>query len=176
MFKKTKLSCLQKSIALLSRREYSACELKNKLSNYGYDIEEIEVTIQKLQQKKLQSNERFIEYITRKNSNKSFNKLNYELKQHNLTCEEKEAAKHSLEQIGSEYDRACNAWHKKFSNSSYSYYLKINSYEDAAQKKVEQNKYYQKQVRFLLSQGFSCDTAIKAIKDLNNNIENTQDE
>ena len=169
MFKKhSSLSCLQKSIELLSKREYSEYQLKNKLLQYGYSIEEIDVTLIKLQEKNWQSNTRFIEYIARKHSSKSINKLNYELKQHNLNDEEKQIAKNMLEQTGSEYDRALQAWYKKFANRP------ISHNEDINQQKTKKNQ--QKQIRFLLSQGFSYEVIMKVLKNINENNEIFEDE
>ncbi len=158
-----KISCLQKSINLLSKREYSQMQLQQKLQLHGYSEDEIKQTLKILQEKNLQSDERFIEHLARKNAYKSQNLLNNQLKQHNVSPECRGRAQQLQQQHGDEFERATLAWNKKFANK-----LKINLNTntdniDSIDNK-EKLKLYNKQLRFLLSQGFSYDTASKVIK------------
>src|SRR5436190_772400 len=101
MFKKN-LTCLQKGIYLLSRREYSQIELHKKLLTYGYSAEKVQTTIEKLKDKNWQNDERFAHYVARKNINKGKAKLMQSLKEHVLSEDNIKAAKDILEQNGSE--------------------------------------------------------------------------
>jgi len=58
-------SALQRAVSFLARREHSQQELRWKLSAKDYSEEEIEAALQRLNEKGLQSDERFAEaYIT----------------------------------------------------------------------------------------------------------------
>src|SRR5687767_12982961 len=152
-------TCMNKAIALLSRREYSQKELYQKLLSYNYSEEEIQKTICILQSKNLQSDERFAQSQARKYQNKGQSKLSYILKQHNLSEENLSLAILTQKDRGSELERANLAWHKKFANNINKFSQKIQ------QEETEYKKTYQKQMRFMLSQGFTYEICRKVIKE-----------
>jgi len=164
MFNKN-LTCLQKGIYLLSRREYSQIELHKKLLTYGYSLEEVKTTIEKLKEKNWQNDERFAHYIARKNINKGKIKLMQSLKEHALSEDNIKTAKDILEQNGTEYERALSAWERKFDNKAL--INKDNKILDKQEIFKQAQKYQQKQIRFLVTQGFSFEIAIKVIKNTN---------
>ncbi|MFM2343996.1 MAG: regulatory protein RecX [Pseudomonadota bacterium] len=155
--KKSSMSCIQKSIDLLSKREYSKQELKTKLLSYGYNLDEIEKTLLKLEDKNLQSDTRFVEFMARKHASKGMSKLSYELKKHDVSLDNYELAKNCLNEIGSEYERAYQTWQKKFAGKTIDKTL------------IDEKKYLQKQIRFLLTKGFSYEIAKQVLRNNMNN-------
>jgi regulatory protein len=165
---------MQKAIQFLSRQEYSQKQLYDKLSLHGYTIEDIENTIQKLQQKNLQSDARFAEMIARKHSYKGINKLNYTLKQHELSTEHHTLALNTLNTTGDEYTRIKMAWYKKFGRMNNIIEINNNEDEDSDSlnnTKQQQYKLEQKYIRFLLGQGFNYDMIRKFLRALQLNEE-----
>lgn len=73
----------KKAIQMLSRREYSAAEILQKLQNGGFATKLIEQLIAQLQAEGLQSDERFAESYTRYRQAKGFGpvRIGLELKQ-----------------------------------------------------------------------------------------------
>lgn len=73
----------------LSRREHSRVELEKKLSSKGFDDEQIEQTLNKLQKENLQSDSRFVQNYLNYRVSKGFGpiKIYHELKQKGVTAE-----------------------------------------------------------------------------------------
>lgn len=55
------LQCRYKAFDLLSRREHSASELKQKLLQRGFEVEMVQLTLDWLQDKSYQSDQRFVD-------------------------------------------------------------------------------------------------------------------
>ncbi len=170
---------MQKAIQFLSRKEYSQKQLKDKLALYDYSPEDIEKTLYILQQKNLQSDARFAEFIACKHQYKGENKLQYELKQHELSTEDHMLAINTLNTNGDEYKRIKMAWHKKFCRSYSKSFSNLDVYDeysdDSYDSKISryksQQKIEQKYIRFLLSQGFNYDVIRKFLYALQRNEE-----
>jgi regulatory protein len=77
---------------LLSRREHSTYELKQKLKKRDFDIDAIEAALDRLQQENLLSDSRFIESIVNSRVNAGFGpfKILYELRQKGISTERAE--------------------------------------------------------------------------------------
>ncbi len=77
------MSARNKAMDLLARREHSAYELRQKLKQREFDSDEIELALEVLQQKKLQSDARFTESYTNHRVNAGLGpvKIVHELRQ-----------------------------------------------------------------------------------------------
>jgi regulatory protein len=159
--KETRMTCLQKSIQILSRREHSKVELRKKLSQYDYAEQEIEQTISLLASKNMQSDERFAQYLAKKHVHKSSKMLAFSLKEHTLSYDQQDIAMQTLLDEGSEYERALAIYIRKF---GYNVIEDINDQNIEKPSKLEQQKILQKKYRFLLSKGFSYDIISKVIR------------
>ena len=82
----TRLSAFGKAIDLLSRREQSARELKDKLARKGYDKHETEEALEQLQRSSYQSDERFAEVLARSRASQGHGprRIFAELKSHGI--------------------------------------------------------------------------------------------
>lgn len=69
---KPKSTALQYLIYLLSRRDYSEYELRQKLHQKQYDEQEIEQAIEKVQSQNWQSDERFCQHFIRYRSTQGY--------------------------------------------------------------------------------------------------------
>ena len=72
---KTERSATDVAVGLLARREHSALELKRKLRQRSFDEVEVEQALEKLQAKKLQSDERFTEAYVNMRTNRGYGPL-----------------------------------------------------------------------------------------------------
>lgn len=143
--KKTGLSLLARAINLLSRREYSEIELSRKLQAHAESEEELEQVLARLKKENWQSDQRFIQAFAHQKSAKwGAAKIIQELKQHKLDAEEMVELKEELQQT--EQQRAYEVWFKKFRGVKY-----------------ETPQEYARQMRFLLSRGFSSDVVRKIV-------------
>lgn len=139
------VNLLAKAVALLSRREHSAQELRRKLAKYTEDTQQIEAVITRLQKEKWQSDERFAENFVLFRQEKWGNqKILQALRQHHLPIETVETLKENLRET--ELSRAQEAWERKFHGQ----------YPTSPQEKA-------KQMRFLASRGFSAEVVYKVI-------------
>jgi len=86
---KTPRSIRVVAMDLLSRREHSAQELRQKLKQRDFETEAIEAAIQVLQQDNLQSDSRFIEGMVNYRINAGFGplKIKHELRQKGISAE-----------------------------------------------------------------------------------------
>ncbi len=93
----------QRCLALLSRREYSQGELRQKMIRQGVDENTIKATLSRLQADGYQSDARFIESFVRSRLNKRHGgkKIAYELQQRGISSAlaKAEIAKHDEEQL-----------------------------------------------------------------------------
>ncbi len=135
-----KVSASEAMVRLLARREHSAFELKQKLSQKGYAMSDIEDSLCHLQQHNLQSDERYAASLLRSKAQQNYGP--YYIRQ---LLQQKKVEEHIIEQVMADeaidwLDIAQNLWKKKAS---------IHSTLDFAQK--------QKIKRFLLYRGFTSD-------------------
>ncbi|XQW84137.1 regulatory protein RecX [Thalassotalea piscium] len=131
---------LHTAIDLLSRREHSIYELKNKLLLRDYPSEEFDEVIHYLLEKNYLSNERFADSVIRQRINKGYGWrfIENELKQKGVDNQTIIQAKR--EQTVDWYEQARLAYNKRFGCSP------INDKKDKA-----------KRIRFLQYRGFSND-------------------
>ena len=82
-------SITEVAIGLLSRREHSQFELRRKLKNKGFDEEEINVAIEKLQLNNLLSDERFAESYINMRKRRGYGplRIEQELRQRGINTE-----------------------------------------------------------------------------------------
>ncbi len=143
--KKTGLSLLARAINLLSRREHSELELSRKLLPHAESPEELEQVLARLKKENWQSDQRFTHTFAQQKSTKwGTAKILQELKQHKLDAEDMVEIKEELAQT--EQQRAYEVWFKKFRGVKY-----------------ETPQEYARQMRFLLSRGFSSDVVRKIV-------------
>ena len=141
------LSLKAQAVKFLARREYSRTELARKLTRLQeepVDNDELEKLLDELQEKGYLSDERFAHSFTRTKAARTGNlKLVAQMKEKGLSSEViREAIQ---EEAGSELERASTLWHRKFGAPADDY------------------KGYAKQVRYLLSRGFSLQATKAAI-------------
>jgi regulatory protein len=96
-------SVLVRAVALLSRREHSARELRRKLIERGFIAEEVDAALQRLQSAGLQDDTRFAEALSRSraNSGRGPLRLRAELALHGLADE---VSTRAVEQAEDEQD------------------------------------------------------------------------
>lgn len=157
--RKEKPSLLARAVSYLSRREYSRRELGEKLRRLGSeDDAKVDEVLDYLEEKGYLSNERFAEQFLRaKASRYGQSRLRMELRQRGLSGEEIDRAIEGLDRAieglaGSEEDRAWSVWEKRFS-----------SYPEDQKEKA-------KQIRFLMSRGFSYAIVSRVLQRARQNI------
>ncbi|ETD73114.1 RecX family transcriptional regulator [Pelistega indica] len=139
------VNLLTKAVTLLSSREYSAHELRKKLSHYSDDSDKIEEVIQRLQKENWQSDQRFMDNFVSFRQGKWGNlKILQSLKTHQLSSESLNELKETLKET--ELSRALEVWEKKFHGQ------KAQTPQEKA-----------KQIRFLSSRGFSSEVIRKIV-------------
>jgi len=96
-------SVLARAVALLSRREHSASELRRKLVERGFEPAEVDATLQRLQGNGLQDDARFAEALARSRANRGRGplQLRAELARHGLA---EGLAAEAIEQAESDQD------------------------------------------------------------------------
>lgn len=143
------ISLLGRAIRYLSMREHSQEELIRKLKPHAQSADEIQIVLQKLLDKGLQSNERFAENLIRRKAERyGQNRLIQELKQHQIDPQVRSELMEKVQ--ATEYDRAYALWERKFGVIS------------------KDPKEMAKQARFLANRGFSSDLVSKIIRSKNN--------
>ena len=121
---------------LLSQREHSRLELSRKLQRYAEEGDDVEALLNFLEQNKWLSEERFSENLVHRRAARYGNsRIVAELQQHGIGGEMLAEVKASLKE--DEVERCCEVWRRKFGAVA----------ADAEGR--------QKQLRFLLSRGFS---------------------
>ncbi len=128
------------SISLLSRREHSIFELKNKLIKKNVPSFIIDKTIEKLLGENYLSNERFIESFIRSKKDKSKRELFFLLKQKGVDYKSCEEEVNKIDEI--------------------------SRLENIIIKKIKTNKSEEKIIKSLVSRGFNYYDIKKVYKDL----------
>ncbi len=132
---------------LLSRREHSAYELMQKLKQRDFDIDAIEMALNRLQQDNLQSDSRFIESMVNYRVNAGFGpyKIRHELRQKGISAE---LVEDHLSALTVEWERLMEAQRsKKFGQQIPAEY-----------------KEKMKQARFLQNRGFSPESVMRLFR------------
>lgn len=143
-------SLKSKALDFLSRRDYSYRELFQKLQKYSADNEEIKRVLDEMVSKKFLNEARYIEsFITSKSQKYGSLKINYLL-------QEKVNDKNLIQEIyaASEIDELATAhkiWQRKFGG-----HLPTNNQDKA------------RQIRFMLSRGFSMSVILQVFQSVNN--------
>jgi regulatory protein len=139
------LSLKARALRFLSMREQSRVELGRKLSKYAEEGDDVNALLDFLEQNNWLSQERFSEsLIHRREARYGNNRIVAELQQHGVKGEALAELKAGL--ADSEAARAAEVWQRKFGEVA----------TDAAGRA--------KQMRFLLTRGFSQSAVRKAIK------------
>jgi regulatory protein len=144
--KKAGPSLKARAVAILSRREHSRHELKQKLAAHANESDDLDALLDELARENWQSDERFAQsLVNRRADRKGAQLILKELRQHGLES-------HALEQLTSELmdtelERARAVWQRKFGSLP----------ADA--------RAYAKQYRFLASRGFSSDCVRRILGD-----------
>lgn len=140
------------AMRLLFRREHSAYELAEKLSQRGFEADDIAEEIAHCQQHNLQSDSRFAESMLRVRVQQGYGplKIVQELKAKQVSSE-------IIEQVLSQEDanwptHASAVWIKKYKDSLASNFEEL-----------------QKRQRFLLYRGFSAEMIAKVVKNMQQN-------
>jgi len=137
-------SLAARGIAILSRREHSRKELREKLLEYEEDTEKVEATLDEFEKKGFLSDERFAEALCRARSKRYGNfRLAVELREAGVASE---IATRAIESVPSEAERAKEIWERRFGSAA------------------ENEKDRQKQIRFLANRGFSFDTIRRVLE------------
>lgn len=166
---KSEVNLLAKAVAILSAREYSEKELRQRLKRYSNDDAAIDAVVTRLQRENWQSDERFVEtFVQSKEQRWGNQKILQALSQHDLDSEQLSDLKEGLSD--SEYQRAREVWIKRF-GAKYGVGLYDSdaldddeSLEEAEQQDFqEQAKEKAKQLRFLASRGFSADVVYRVV-------------
>ena len=140
-------SLLARGISYLSRREHSEYELRKKLAPHAESPEELDEVMRRLKKENWQSDSRFLQATANVAAHKwGAMRIAAKLRQHHLSESDVNATLQNLQL--SEYERAKAVWEKKFKGVAYT-----------------SPQEYAKQMRFLLSRGFSSDVVRKIIRD-----------
>jgi regulatory protein len=134
----------ERALRLLTRREHSRAELVRKLAQAGFEQQDIAALLDAFEDKNWLSDRRFAEsWVADHRAKAGSVKLAYELRQRGVS----EAIIESVlgDNRDSELERAREVWLKKFGSAP----------ADAAEKA--------RQMRFLLSRGFTTETARKTL-------------
>lgn len=137
-------SLLARALGYLARREHSRLELARKLAPYAERAEDVEALLDDLQAKKLLSEARFVEVLTRSRGERfGAARVQQELKAHGIADELQRPALNDLR--ATEFARARALWLRRFGAPA----------TDAAGRA--------KQMRFLAGRGFSGDVIRKVV-------------
>lgn len=136
----------QYAIYLLSKRDYSLAEMRQKMQLKGYGTEEIDNTLQRLQEAHYVDDERFLENFIRASVNKGYGSLRIQqdLRQKGITAAEQ------INLLFAEIDwqtLAAQCRHRRFGMEK---------------PKTPQEK--AKQIRFLQTRGFTLSQSLAALK------------
>ncbi len=137
-------SLAARGIAILSRREHSRKELREKLLTYEEDKEKVEATLDEFEKKGFLSDERFAEALCRARSKRYGNfRLAIELREAGIASE---IANRAIEALPSEVERAQEIWERRFGTLP------------------ENDKDRQRQIRFFANRGFSFDSIRRVLE------------
>ena len=125
-----------RALRLLSQREHSRLELARKLARHAEEGDDVEALLNFLEQNKWLSEERFSENLVHRRAARYGNsRIVAELQHHGIGGEILSELKESLKE--DEVERCCEVWRRKFGEVA------------------ENPEGRQKQLRFLMSRGFS---------------------
>lgn len=125
-----------RALRLLSQREHSRLELARKLQRHAEEGDDVEALLNFLEQNKWLSEERFSENLVHRRAARYGNsRIVAELQHHGIGGEMLAEVKESLKE--DEVERCCEVWRRKFGEVA------------------EDPEGRQKQLRFLMSRGFS---------------------
>lgn len=142
------------ALRLLVRREHGTHELVNKLLKKGYPAPEIHEAIAECQRLGLQSDQRFVENVTRARIRQGYGPIRIRQELQALQID-RELVDHTLSQEQENWlGYAIEVWKKKYKDRSEPSFSAI-----------------QKQKQFLLYRGFSTDTISMLFNELNTNKE-----
>jgi regulatory protein len=144
--------CIEKALALLTRREHSAYELLSKLGQKGYAHQDIDDAIAYCQTQGYQSDERFVSSFIHARQRQGFGpiKVKYELKARGVSDA---LIQDALDANEDWLAIAFRVWQKKFNGF------------------VETNlKARAKQQRFLLNRGFSNELISNVMKEFDSEL------
>ena len=166
---KSEVNLLAKADAILSRRECSEKELRQRLQRYTDDMGAINAVVSRLQRENWQSDERFVESFVQSREQRWGNqKIFHALSRHDLDSEQLSELKEELKD--SEYQRAREVWIRRFGDKyGVSLYDTETSGDDEFLSETEQQSFEEqakekaKQLRFLASRGFSADVVYKVV-------------
>ena len=166
---KSEVNLLAKAVAILSRRECSEKELRQRLQRYTDDMGAINAVVSRLQRENWQSDERFVESFVQSREQRWGNqKIFHALSQHDLDSEQLSELKEELKD--SEYQRAREVWIRRVGDKyGVSLYGTETSGDDEFLSETEQQSFEEqakekaKQLRFLASRGFSADVVYKVV-------------
>ena len=131
---------------MLARREHARAELARKLAPYAESADEIEALLDDLTERRLLSNERYVEArINARRARFGNARLAFELRTQGVSEELVEAALATGED---ELGRARLIWQRKFAGKPY---------EGDSRERARQS-------RFLLSRGFSAETVRQVMR------------
>ncbi len=133
-----------RALQLLTRRDYSRVELKNKLAAHAESEDEVDAVLDVLQAERLLSDHRYAaQRVVARAGRYGNSRLQQELRQRGVADEDIAAA---LPEAGDEAERCRAIWAKKFGRPP-------ESAEERA-----------KQIRFLQYRGFSGDAIRRAMR------------
>lgn len=137
-------SLLARALGHLARREHSRAELARKLAPFAQSKEQLEALLADLQTRKLLSEERFTDMLTRSRGERfGAARVRLELRAHGLSDE---LVRKSIVQLSAtEVTRAREVWRRKFRAAP----------ADAAERA--------RQMRFLAQRGFSTDAIRRVV-------------
>jgi len=132
------LSLKARAIALLSRREHSRLELRRKLQAHAEAAEELDAVLDELERGGWLSNQRFASSLVHRVAERQGSaKIVQTLREHGVASEDIAPLQQTLEHT--EFQRAHALWQRKFNTQP------------------EDDRARAKQIRFLMSRGFSYD-------------------
>ncbi len=141
----------ERALGLLARREHARAELARKLAPYAESVDDVNVLLDELVARRLLSDERYVEMRMHARGERFGNaRLAYELRTQGVSDELVGAA------LAGEIDelaRARQVWQRKFGNNVG----KISEETNAAAERA-------RQVRFLMSRGFSGETIRRLLR------------
>lgn len=151
--KKQLNSVLHRAVDLLSRREHSAEELKTKLQQKGFELNDVEQTIIRLQNENLQSDDRFTESFTNERKRRGHGpvKIQHQLRQKGIN-----------DQLIEQYIDA--------QDEKWIHLAQLQYQKKYADKEVNDYNEWTKRARFLQGRGFTS-AQIRATVTLINEVD-----
>ena len=135
-----------RAVGYLSRREYARNELARKLQPYAEDASDIDPVLDALEKEGWLSTERFAQSLVHRRAGRQGTaRIVQELRQHGVAEDQVAQLRDDLR--ATEYQRALEVWHKRFSA-----------------KPADRNQ-YAKQARFLAGRGFAHDVIRRLLGD-----------